>query len=78
MEVCKVLGLIWVVTNSISLAEGTHPGRCPARRRSPKEEDLEKGSMEKLLDMGVAEHTSSPSAECNVFGRKIDSSISVT
>ena len=59
-EVFKGLGRIRGVTHSIKLTPSAQPVSCPVRRRSPKEEDLEKDAMEKLLRMGVVEHAQSP------------------
>ena len=77
-EVFKGLGRIRGVIHSIKLTPGAQPVSCPVRRRSPKEEDLEKDAMEKLLRMGVVEHAQSPWAACNVFVRKKDGSTRVT
>ena len=77
-EVFKGLGHIRGVTHSVLRTEGAQPVSCPVRRRSPREQDLEREAMEKLLRMGVFEHASSPWATCIVFVRKKDGSTRVT
>ena len=66
----KGLGRIGGVQHRIKLVEGATPVCCLVRRRSPREEEVERAEMEKLLRMGVVEPASSPWAACNVFVKK--------
>ena len=77
-ELFKGLGHINGVNHAIELVEGAKPVCSPVRRRSPKEDELERAAMQKLLRMGAVEHASSPWAACNVFVRKKDGSTRVT
>lgn len=56
----------------MKLVDDARPVCCPVRRRSPKEEDLERATIEKLLRIGVVEHAMSPWDVCNVFFKKKD------
>lgn len=48
------------------------------RKRSPKEQDIEHETIQKLIELSVLESSSSPWASNNVFVRKKDGSIRVT
>lgn len=74
----KGLGKIRGETHRINLKPGAMPVCEPGRRRSPKEEELERSSMEKLLRMGVLEPATSPWAANNVFVRKKDGGTRIT
>ena len=76
--VFKGLGHIRGVEHTIKLVADAKPACSPVRRRSVKEEELERTAMQKLLRMGVVEHASSPWAACIVFVRKKDGSTRVT
>ena len=61
----KGLGHIRGVEHTITLVADAKPAWSPVRRRSPKEEELERTAMQMLLRMGVVEHASSPgSVQC--------------
>lgn len=77
-EIFKGLGKIKGVRHKIELKEGVKPICQPLRRRSPKEESVEREAMQKLLQMEVLEHAVSPWAANNVFVRKKDGGIRVT
>ena len=76
--VFKGLGRIRGVGQTIKLVADAKPACSPVRRRSPKEEELERTAMQKLMKMGIVEHDSFPWAACNVFVRKKDGSTRVT
>ncbi len=77
-EIFKGMGCIAGVKHRIQLKEEAVPVCCPVRRRSPKEEEVEREAMRKLLDLGVLEPSVSPWAANNVFVPKKDGSIRVT
>lgn len=63
----KGLGCIKGVKHEIQLKENVKPICEKLRRRSPKEQEIERKAMEKLLAMGVLEPSTSPWASSNVF-----------
>lgn len=74
----KGVGKIESVQHKILLKEGVEPVSVPVKRRSPKEEEIEKAAMGRLLKLGVLEPAVSPWAANNVFVRKKDHGIRVT
>ena len=76
--IVKGLGCIKGVKHEIQVKEKVKPICEKLRRRSPKEQDIEKVAIEKLLAMGVLEPSVSPWASSNVFVRKKDGSVRVT
>ncbi len=74
----KGMGRIAGIKHRIKLKDDARPVCCPIRRRAPKEEEIEKTAMEKLLNMGVLEPSVSPWAANNVFVPKKDGSVRVT
>ena len=60
------------------LKPGTQPISIPLRRRSPKEREIEKKEMMRLLKLGVLEPSTSPWAAANVFVPKKDGGTRVT
>ena len=77
-EIFKGLGRIKGVNHEIVLKENAKPICQPLRRRSPKEQDVEREAMQRLIELGVLEPSTSPWASNNVFFRKKDGSIRVT
>ena len=77
-EIFKGLGRINGVKHEIILKDNTKPICQPLRKRSPKEQDIEREAMQKLIELGVLEPSTSPWASNNVFVRKKDGSIRVT
>lgn len=77
-EVFKGLGRIKGVKHEIVLKEDAKPLSQPLRKRSPKEQDVEREAMLKLIELGVLEPSKSPWASNNVFVRKKNGSIRVT
>ena len=76
--VFKGLGCIKGVKHEIKLEPAARPVCCPVWRRLPKEEEVEREAMKRLLELGVVEHATSPWAACNVFVKKKDGSTRVT
>ena len=74
----KGIGCIKGVKHRIILQENARPICQPLCRRSPKEKDVERESMQKLPEAGVLEPSNSPWASNNAFVRKEDGSIRVT
>eukprot|EP00171_Calliarthron_tuberculosum_P000048 IDg48t1 len=72
------MGCFTGITHRINLKEGVNPVCQPLRRRSPKEEEIERAAMEKLLRMNVLEPSASPWAANNVIVPKKDSGVRVT
>ena len=66
------------MNHTIALVKGAKSVCYLVRRRSPKEEELERAAIQKLLRIGVVDHAASPWAACNVFVRKKDGSTRVT
>ena len=77
-EIFKGLGRIKGVKHEIVLKDTAKPTCQPLRRRSPKEQDVEREAMLRLIELGVLEPSTSPWASNNVFVRKKDGSIRVT
>lgn len=77
-DIFKGVGRINGVKHEIILKEGARPIRQPLRKRSPKEQDVLREAMQKLIELGVLEPSKSPWASNNVFVRKKDGSIRVT
>ena len=77
-SVFKGFARIKGVTHKIKLKPGAEPVSCAARRRSPKEEELERTSMSRLVELGVLEQSISPWAANNVFVPKKDHGVRVT
>ena len=77
-QIFKGLGRITGVKHEIALKESAKPIGQPLRRRSPKEQDVERGAMLGLIELGVMEPGTSPWASNNAFVRKKDGSIRVT
>eukprot|EP00171_Calliarthron_tuberculosum_P002219 IDg2219t1 len=77
-DIFKGFAKIKGVKHKIKLKPGTEPICCPPRRRSPKEEELERQCMGRLLEIGVLEQAVSPWAANNVFVPKKDSGTRVT
>ena len=76
-DIFKGLGKITGVKHQIELEKGAKPVCAPLRRRSPREEEMEREAMWKLLNIGVLEQAVSPWAANNVFVRKKDGRIRV-
>lgn len=74
----KGLGKIVGIQHKIALKPDVRPVCEPLRRRSPREEEVERLAMDKLVKMGVLESAVSPWAAENVFVRKKDGGIRVT
>lgn len=77
-DIFKGLGKIKGVNHIIALKPGAMPVCEPIRRRSPKEEEVERAAMEKLLKMGVVETEVAPWAANNVFVTKKGGVVRVT
>ena len=77
-EIFTGVGRIVGVRHKIALKPNVNPVCGTLRRRSPKEEEVERAAMEKPVQMGVLEPAVSPWAENNVFVRKKDGGIRVT
>lgn len=77
-NIFKGLGKIEGVTHEIELKPDVKPACKPVRRRSPKEEEVERAAMEKLVKMGVLEPAVSPWAANSFFVRKKDGGVRVT
>ncbi len=77
-EIFKGMGRISGVKHRIQLKEDAVPVCCTLRRRSPKEDDVKRAAMRKLLEMGILEPAVSPWAANNVFVPKKDGNIRVT
>lgn len=76
--VFKGLGRIKGVKHEIKLVPDAQPVCFPIRRRSPKEEEMEREAMTRLLEMGGIKHARSPWAACNVFVKKAEGSTGVS
>ena len=72
-EIFKGIGTVKNFEHEIRLQPDCKPYVAPMRRRSPKEQEIEKKAMKKLLEMGVLEPSESPWATNNVFVPKKDS-----
>lgn len=77
-EIFKGLGCIKGVTHEIKLRDDVKPISEKLRRRSPKEQDIEREAMRQLIALGVLEPSVSPWASSDVFVRKKDGIIRVT
>ncbi len=66
----KGLGKIVGVKHKIQLKPDAAPVCCPVRRRSPREEEIERKQMTKLINLGVLEPSVSPWAAQNVSYRR--------
>ena len=69
-DIFKGLGRIKGTVHVIALHPEAKPVCEPLRRRSPKEEEIERTVMNKLLKMVILEPSVSPWAANNVFARK--------
>lgn len=76
--VFKGVGRIKRVKHDMKLAPDARPVCCPVRRRSLKEEEVEREAMTRLLKLGVVGHATSLWAACKVFVKKRDGSTRVT
>ena len=77
-QIFKGVGCIKGLKHKIRLHPDTEPVASPIRRRLSAEQQVERDTMEKLLQAGIVEHSESPWAANNVFVPKKDGSLRCT
>ncbi len=77
-EIVKGMGCISGIKHHIVLKEGVKQVCCPIRRRAPKEEEVERTGIGRLMHMCILEPAISAWGACNVFVPKKNCQVRVT